>query len=148
MLATPGVAAADARLECIARCETPAAACMGKAHAVRDACFGGARRSCMARPPAEQFNCLSAATRTCAGARSSQVEACRASFNTCSTACGARAADRRTTGARSTSTGPAAWPIANGSAGTPSGENPTKRCVALLKDAPTAGYALSCDPLL
>src|SRR5689334_13597467 len=92
LLAATGHASADARLECVARCETPMAACMESANRTRDACVVDVRRTCMPRPPAERTSCLGTSGRTCASGRSTQTQACRATFDTCHKACGTQSA--------------------------------------------------------
>lgn len=125
------------------------AACMESANRTRDACVVDVRRTCMPRPPAEQISCLGTAGRTCASGRSTQTQACRATFDTCHKACGTQPAKTVDYWCSLDFNGPNGrvyreWVCT----GMPSGENPTERCVALLKDVPEAGYSLTCDGVM
>jgi hypothetical protein len=60
-----GSASADTRSDCIAACDAIAQTCMRTAHETYEACKPAARTTCAPKPPAEQFDCLSTAGRTC-----------------------------------------------------------------------------------
>ena len=87
-----GSASADMRSACIAACDAIAQTCMRAAHETYDACKPAARTACALKPPAEQFDCLSTAGRTCSRTHSAQTEPCRVNFTTCYATCGPRPA--------------------------------------------------------
>ena len=149
-------ASADTRSACIAACDATAQTCMRTAHETYEACIPAARTTCAPKPPAEQFNCLSTAGRTCSRNHSDQKEPCRANFTTCYAACGPGpatqvdfwcelSADTPIGTSRTSKTYKDAF-----CAGTP-GQAPLDqhaRCMKLFAPSdPAIGFSLDCNPL-
>ena len=148
-----GSASADTRSVCIAACDATAQTCMRTAHDTYEACKPAARTTCAPRPPAEQFDCLSTAGRTCVRTHSAQKEPCRENFTTCYAACGPRPAtqvDFWCTLDADARSGPGKTYKDAFCAGTP-GQAPLDqhaRCMKLFAPSnPAIGFSLDCDPL-
>ena len=149
-----GSAWADTRSTCIATCDAIAQTCMRTAHETFEACKPAARTTCAPKPPAEQFDCLSTAGRTCIRTHSTQTEPCRVNFKTCYAACGPRPAAQIDFWCELNANAPAGASNVYKEAfcaGMP-GQAPSDqhaRCMKLFAPTDRAiGFSLDCDPLL
>ena len=148
-----GQAAADARHDCIAKCEATAQACFNAAHAKYDACKPAANKGCAATPPADKFKCLTTALKACTTNRTAETGPCRAAFDACYATCGPRPADQAdfwcTLDADSVATTDKVRTDAfcTGEPGRPAQEQ-LDTCIKKYRPTdPAMGYSLECEPL-
>lgn len=146
-------ATADERSACLAACETAARSCYESANTKYDACKPAANKGCAPVLPAEKFECLSSALKSCARTRSAETEPCPQKFEGCYAACGPRPSGTVDFWCMLDADSPASnakvrkYALCGGPQGL-SGGDQHAHCMKLFtpKD-PAMGFSLDCAPL-